>query len=245
MFFDDWYFTALDPLTIAGVLFALFLVGSAAGNFATSLVFRLPRNLKIANDPPYCDHCRTYLEERDKFPIFSWLFNKGKCRVCGVPVPAIYTWVEIFSALVFMVGWLKFGISEYMLIYLVIGLSWIVLASIASTGALQPAIMIVAIIGSTTVFRVFQDGTIYSAIGGGYLALFTGVLLWWLSKKRLGIATHAVPLMLMGMAAGNDFIGYGLVLTVIFWLGFLRIPPLKPGACTEACALASLLIILL
>lgn len=227
------------------MLFALFLVGSAAGNFATSLVFRLPRHLKIANDPPYCDHCRAYLEERDKFPIFSWLYNKGRCRFCAAAVPAIYTWVEIFSALVFMAAWLRFGLSESMLVYLVIGLSWIVLGAIASTAVPLPALMTVSIIGATLVFRVLTDATIYEAVGGGYLALFVGILLWWGSKKRLPIATHAVPLMLMGLAAGRGVLEYGMALTLIFWLGFLRIPSLKAGAFTEACAAASLLLLLL
>lgn len=234
-----------SPLELIPIYFGLFLIGACVGNFATSLVYRLPRNLKIANDPPYCDHCRTYLTERDKFPIFSWLMSKGKCRMCGVPVPAMYTWVEIFSGIVFMLSWWRFGVSEFMLLSIGIGVCWIVLAAIAFTGASLPSIMIVATIGVSVAFRILQDGTLYPFVMSAYAALLLGVILWLLSKRKLTIAEYAVPLTVSAIVIPMTVFHYATAMILVVWLGLRLIPFLKPMAFVAACAGTALSFILL
>ncbi|MFO1243020.1 MAG: prepilin peptidase [Rickettsiales bacterium] len=223
----------------------MFLIGACVGNFATSLVYRLPRNLKIANDPPYCDHCHAYLEERDKFPIFSWLFNKGKCRKCGVAVPSIYTWIEIASGIVFMAAWWRFGVSEQMLLYMALGECWIVLASIAFNGVRLPAIMLVATAGVTAVFRTLQEGTMHGFIVSSYLFLMVGVILWLGSKRKLAIANYAVPLSIAGMAVPMPVFHYAAAAILVVWIGLRVIEEFRPMAFTAACASTALLFTLL
>lgn len=235
----------MTPLELIPVFFGLFLIGACVGNFATSLVYRLPRNLKIANDPPYCDHCRTYLQERDKFPIFSWLFNKGKCRRCGAYVPSIYTWVEIASGVVFIAAWRRFGVSEEMLLYMALGECWIVLTAISFTGAKLPSIMIVATIGVSAVFRTLLDGTLYPFIISAYAALMIGVLMWLLSKRRLMIGDYAVPLTTAGMAIMLPIFHYALAMIAVIWIGLRLIPLYRPMAFTAACGLTTLSLLLL
>jgi len=51
---------------LCGIIWSL-AVGFAIGNYACSLVHRLPRGRLILDKPPYCGHCGTLLATKDKF----------------------------------------------------------------------------------------------------------------------------------------------------------------------------------
>jgi len=71
--------------------------------------------LKQINRRSHCPTCGEQLKTLDLFPIFSYLFNLGKCRYCGAKISPRYLIVEIFSGLVFLFLFLKLfpaGINE-------------------------------------------------------------------------------------------------------------------------------------
>lgn len=83
-----------------------FLVGSAIGSFLNVVIYRLPLGLSI-NEPKhsFCPSCKNQLRTQDLVPLFSWLVRSGKCRQCGVKVPARYFWVELITGSLWGLIW--------------------------------------------------------------------------------------------------------------------------------------------
>ena len=120
---------AAHQFILAGVVWMLVL-GSAVGNYACSVVYRLPRGKTPFERHPYCGHCNADLKPVDLFPIISWLKTGGKCRYCGGEVPAVYTVIEIVCAAVLVTYFLRFSISEPFLLYSGYGVFVVILAAI-------------------------------------------------------------------------------------------------------------------
>lgn len=86
------------------------LLGLVMGSFATMASYRLPRRLSLVAPPSACPACGHRLGVRDLFPVFSWLFARGRCRHCAQKIPARYPLIELATALLFValfafVGW--------------------------------------------------------------------------------------------------------------------------------------------
>jgi prepilin signal peptidase PulO-like enzyme (type II secretory pathway) len=71
------------------------VLGMVLGSFATMLAYRVPRKLSIVAPRSHCPSCKQTLQPRDLVPLFSYLFNKGQCRMCGVKIPPRYLIIEL------------------------------------------------------------------------------------------------------------------------------------------------------
>lgn len=82
---------------VAGLLFGLIM-----GSFVTMASYRIPRGLSIIA-PSSCPACGHRLGVRDLFPVFSWLFQRGRrCRYCRKTIPARYPLIELSVAVAFI-----------------------------------------------------------------------------------------------------------------------------------------------
>jgi leader peptidase (prepilin peptidase) / N-methyltransferase len=87
-----------------------FLFGSLIGSFSNVLIYRIPRKESVAFPPSHCPNCNHQLGVLDLFPIFSWLFLRGKCRYCGNPITSRYPIIEFISGLGYaLIAWKVFG----------------------------------------------------------------------------------------------------------------------------------------
>lgn len=180
--------TLTGTADLISAIIILFVVGTAIGNYATSLVYRLPRHLKIAYDPPYCDSCRTYLTTRDMFPFFSWILARGKCRTCGAKVPGLYTVIEFLCAVFLIAGMFQFGLSEKMLLVAAIGIFWLVTVSILFSAGIFATHAVILTAAATLIYRAVEDHSIFPAIRSGYLGLMAGLAVW-----GIGILINKIP----------------------------------------------------
>jgi leader peptidase (prepilin peptidase) / N-methyltransferase len=210
---------------VFGVAFMFFL-GISGGNYATSLVYRLPRGLKIANDPPYCE-CdkQMYLGVRDLFPFFSWLANKGQCRFCDIKIPAIYTAIEFLSGFLFVTTWLTYGIGEQFILILAIDIFLMIQAAIYFNDKKIINIVLVAIVACSAVYRTLQDGTIYGFVQSGYFALILAIIIWGvemlLRKRKLPFPHYAIFLFVGAIALPKDeIIAYFIVAFIVAMISF-------------------------
>ena len=80
----------------------MFLIGIFFGSFFTLAVYRIPRGENILYKHSYCPNCNHKLQFLDLFPIFSFLFLKGKCRYCKEKVRIRYLLLELLSGIVFV-----------------------------------------------------------------------------------------------------------------------------------------------
>lgn len=70
-------------------LIILFFIGAALGSFACCQAWRLRlKETKKSNPGKWsvCLSCGKRLSAKENLPIFSWLFQRGKCRHCGAKI---------------------------------------------------------------------------------------------------------------------------------------------------------------
>src|SRR5690349_8076964 len=105
----------MDFDIVAGLIF-MCVLGPAVGNYACSVVYRLPRSQTPFEKKPYCGHCGTMLKPIDLFPLISFILTRGKCRYCGDPIRASYFVIELLCLAVFIINFLSLGMSDSFLL---------------------------------------------------------------------------------------------------------------------------------
>ncbi len=100
--------------------FLVACIGASLGSFITLLSYRLPRDQPIGMTRSRCPSCKTNLGVPDLFPIFSWLWQRGKCRHCKTNVHWRYPLTEIISSAIFILIWLQYDISYHSLAFMLL-----------------------------------------------------------------------------------------------------------------------------
>jgi leader peptidase (prepilin peptidase)/N-methyltransferase len=78
------------------------------------LIWRIPRKESIAFPPSHCPNCNHQLGVLDLFPVFSWLYLRGKCRYCGHPISSRYPIIELISGIAYaLIAWKVLGNSIF------------------------------------------------------------------------------------------------------------------------------------
>lgn len=108
----------------------IFLFGSIIGSFLNVCIYRIPKEESIAFPPSHCGNCNEQLKGKDLFPIFSWIYLKGKCRYCGVTVSKQYPIIEALTGILFSIIFLKFGFTLDTVKFMVLTALLIVIAVI-------------------------------------------------------------------------------------------------------------------
>lgn len=104
------------------------LWGLSLGSFTTCVLYRVPRGISLwrQQDGSYrsfCPSCGHALRGVDLVPVFSWLWQKGCCRYCKVPIGFYYPVVELLVlACVLIIGWLCQGRLYFFIISMVVPL---------------------------------------------------------------------------------------------------------------------------
>lgn len=210
-------------LLLAGIIWSLAL-GFAAGNYACSLVHRLPRGLGILEKKPYCGSCQTMLATKDLFPVVSALLLRHKCRYCSAPIPKSHFYTEILIGLLFCSCFTVWGFSEQYLIVALLGSMLTVLASIHSNESSVDGRVLLSVLLTGMLFRTLQDDSIYGFFSGGIAGLMLGSLLFHKHiQKRGHIFVPPLPAMLLtvgGVCVGLNgmllFLPYFAALTLVF-----------------------------
>lgn len=93
-------------INILVVIFAL-LVGS----FLNVVIHRLPRGESVVWPGSHCVTCGHRLGILELIPVLSYLWLQGKCRYCSEKIALRYPLVEIFTAVLFLLIYLQWGLS--------------------------------------------------------------------------------------------------------------------------------------
>jgi leader peptidase (prepilin peptidase)/N-methyltransferase len=92
----------LDWLHGSIVTLIVFIFGASIGSFLNVVIYRIPAGLSLLHPPSRCPKCLHPLKSYDNVPVFGWLWLRGRCRYCHVPIPARYPLVEGATGLLFM-----------------------------------------------------------------------------------------------------------------------------------------------
>ena len=91
--------------SIIAIIFLIF--GLIIGSFLNMVIFRL-NTQKTFGGRSKCMACQKQLVWYELFPVFSFLFLKGKCRSCKTKISWQYPLVELLTGIVFALLFLKF-----------------------------------------------------------------------------------------------------------------------------------------
>jgi len=107
-------------------LFLAIFAGLLLGSFCTAVVYREKNdkswiwNRAAENKArSFCPSCSHVLGVRDLIPIFSWLFQFGKCRYCKVKISSSYIITELTLVFLCVLIWLWFDFTFKALILIV------------------------------------------------------------------------------------------------------------------------------
>jgi leader peptidase (prepilin peptidase) / N-methyltransferase len=102
------------------LLAAAFAFGLCFGSFLNVIVYRLPLKLSIVAPPSSCPACKTRLGFFELIPLLGFFLLRGRCRHCGVKISVRYPLVELFTAILFVTVFCRFGFTFHALFYLVL-----------------------------------------------------------------------------------------------------------------------------
>jgi prepilin signal peptidase PulO-like enzyme (type II secretory pathway) len=160
----------MHDLTLIGLIMML-VIGPAVGNYACSVVYRLPLGKTPFERHPFCGSCDKNLQPIDLFPIVSWFLTKGKCRYCQASIPSIYTVIEFACLAIFVGYFLRFGVSELFILYAAYGTFVVILAAIHwQQGWISQSIYTYALV-CIALARTLDEGKIYGWLHGGFIML--------------------------------------------------------------------------
>ena len=222
-----------------GVLIPLVgLLGLLVGSFLNVVILRLPRRLEhdwmmqareflgqgeseAVVAPPdlvfhgsHCMHCKHPLSPFDNIPVLSYVFLRGRCRYCRVPISWQYPLVEIISAVgSAIVAW-KFGFGWPLLAGL--AFTWTLIAASGIDARTQllpdqltlPLLWLGLLLALVPVFIAPAEAILGAAIG--WLSLWS---VFWLFK----------------LMTGKEGMGYGdfkLLAALGAWMGAMALLPI-------------------
>jgi leader peptidase (prepilin peptidase) / N-methyltransferase len=94
------------------VIAFFFLFGIVIGSFLNVCITRIPEELSIVSPGSRCPRCHTAIKAYDNVPVLGWLWLRGKCRSCGLPISPMYPLVELLTGLLFVACYLQFGLTQ-------------------------------------------------------------------------------------------------------------------------------------
>lgn len=97
----------------------VFIYGLCVGSFLNVCIFRIPESLSIIKPRSSCPNCKTPIKGYDNIPVLSYVFLKGKCRECKIPISPRYPLTELFTGIMWGLTYMKFGFSTEFFVYVI------------------------------------------------------------------------------------------------------------------------------
>lgn len=196
----------------------VFIFGASVGSFLNVVIYRLPEGLSLVHPPSRCPRCETRLKPYDNVPVFGWLWLKGKCRSCKLPIAARYPMVEFATGCLFVSVFMSFGVTwltpgHWIFVCWLLALAMIDLDTMTLPNSLTASGLVLGW-GFQGSLSYWQDPTLQSTAAGIVWAIIASVAGLWLFDA-IGVAGSR--------AFGKPAMGGGdakLAAMMAAWLGF-------------------------
>ncbi len=212
------------------IYFFFILFGLILGSFFNVCIWRIPRGESIIYPPSHCPKCKRSIRFYDNIPILSYILLKGRCRECGQIISPRYPIIEAITALLFVISYLRFGLT-WQLIRVLIFISFlIILAGIDFDQGVLPVGLSLAgsVIGFLTTPLpgsgfLFKDALWGGMIGAGFILFAWALWRFVLArpfgrfgvKRKEGMGWGDLPFAAMiGIFIGAKGITVGLAVAV-------------------------------
>jgi len=196
---------------------AALAVGACVGSFAVTAAYRLPREISIVRPGSFCENCQRPIPWWANIPIFAFLASRGRCLMCGAPIPARHLGVELALALIALCLFVTFPSGEAvarfvfvtaLLICSLVDYDWRVIPNIITFVGVPVGFVLAALVMPEVGWRNSLIGIV---IGGGFL--FVTGFLYQLIRGEEGVGLGDVFLVAMVGA----FMGWSGVLFTMFF----------------------------
>lgn len=105
------------PMLITILLYGIiFLYGIVIGSFLNVCILRIPAKESMIPGS-HCISCGHRLRWYDLFPLFSYIFLRGRCRYCGEKISIQYPLVEGINGILYIIIFLVNDFSFLSIIY--------------------------------------------------------------------------------------------------------------------------------
>ena len=201
------------------VVTVLAVLGACVGSFLNVCIYRLPRRESLAWPGSHCTSCTRSLAWYENIPIVSWVVLRGRCRTCRAPIWWMYPIVEVTTALVFVIGYLLYGLTPLAAVRVLFACALIVLFVTDLQHKILPNVITVPgiVIGFACSLFVppgWRDSLIGIVAGGG--VLFALAEAYYRVRGQEGLGMGDVKL--LGMIGA--FLGWKLVLLTLVLASF-------------------------
>ena len=173
--------------------------------------------MKPLSQCPYCHHPIRYC---DNIPLISFIILRGKCRDCGGKISWRYPLVELITALLSLLLFLKFGLTLRFLIFFIFTAVLIVITFIDLDHQIIPDILTlpgIPIFFLAAIFFVkipWLEALLGLLIGGG--VLFAIAFVYELISKREGMGGGDIKL----LAMIGGFLGWKSLIFILLFSSF-------------------------
>lgn len=108
----------------------IFIFGIVIGSFLNVCIYRIPEHEDIVKTRSHCMSCGRQLKWYDMFPLFSYLFLRGRCRYCKAKLSVQYPLIEAVNGILYVIIVLQNGVNVDSLLYCLLTSALIVLSVI-------------------------------------------------------------------------------------------------------------------
>ena len=194
-----------------------FILGGIWGSFCNVCIYRLPLEKNIIKGRSFCTSCEKQINWYDNIPILSFIFLKGKCRCGKSKINLQYFFVELVSAISFVLIYYFYGVSITTLLLIILTIFFIIIFFIDLKHYIIPneltfPLMFIGFVKSfdPNLNQSLFPNYINSLIGGlfGYSIIWLIIFFYKNLRKKEG----------MGLGDAK------LIAVVGFWFGWFSIP---------------------
>lgn len=198
----------------------VFIFGAAIGSFLNVCIYRLPAKISLVKPNSQCPHCHHPIRFYDNIPIISFIFLQGVCRYCNKAISWRYPLVELITAVLALLLFIKFGLSFKFLVFFIFAAVLIVITFIDLDHQIIPDILTLPGIPIFFLAAIFMaevpwlDALLGVLIGGGIL--FIIAIVYELISKREGMGGGDIKL----LAMIGGFLGWKSLIFILLFSSF-------------------------
>ena len=198
---------------------AILFLGLILGSFVNVCIHRIPKKKSIIFPGSHCMSCNEPISPRDNIPVFSYLLLNGKCRQCTKSISPIYPIIELVTALLLLLGFIKLGISIKFLIFCIIGPALLIISIIDINHKIIPDIITIPgilfglIAGSYLVG--LKDSSLGLLVGGSIFLIISEI--YYRIRGRIGMGGGDIKF----IAAAGALVGVQQIVLIVFISSFM------------------------
>lgn len=213
----------------AFIYVTLFIFGACFGSFANVVIYRLPNDLSVVKPRSHCQNCKKPVAWYDNIPMLSWLLLRGKCRYCQAKFSFRYFFVELLTAVLFVLAYYYLGFTWTLLEALIFIFSLVCCTFIDFDHMILPdeftlSGIIIGLVGAAlNPERQLLEAVLGVLVGGGFLWAMAYLYFLFTQKDGMGggdikllawigavLGWKAVPFVIMVSAIIGSVVGLAL-----------------------------------